>query len=132
MLMQSSRGNRGRELTILVVEDDRDIRELVRLLLETEGYRVVEAENGLEGIEAARLHEPDAILMDMSMPIMDGCRSTRSIRAHPQLATVPIIACTAFNRWEWRGKAILAGCTDFLSKPMDTGKLLTMLSRYLG
>lgn len=130
--MQSSRGNRGRELTILVVEDDRDIRELVRLLLETEGYRVIEAENGLEGIEAARLHEPDAILMDMSMPIMDGCRSTRSIRAHPQLAAVPIIACTAYNRWEWRGKAILAGCTDFLSKPMDAGKLLTMLSHYLG
>jgi CheY-like chemotaxis protein len=130
--MQSSRGDRARELTVLVVEDDRDIREVIRLLLENEGYRVIEAENGLEGIEAARLHEPDAILMDMSMPIMDGCRSTRSIRAHAQLAAVPIIACTAYNRWEWRGKAILAGCTDFLSKPMDAGKLLTMLSHYLG
>ncbi len=129
--MQSSSVNRGRALTVLVVEDDRDIRELVRVLLEIEGYRVIEAENGLEGIEAARLHEPDAILMDMSMPVMDGCRSTKSIRAHPRLAAVPIIACTAFNRWEWRGKAILAGCTDFLPKPLDPGKLLTMLSHYL-
>jgi CheY-like chemotaxis protein len=117
--------------TVLIVEDDGDIRELLRLTLEVAGYHVIEAGNGLEAIEAARWHEPDAILMDMSMPIMDGCQSTRRIREEPRLATVPIIACTAFNRWEWRGKAILAGCTDFLPKPLDSRKLLIMLSRYL-
>jgi CheY-like chemotaxis protein len=116
---------------ILVVEDDHDIRELLRLMLEGDGYRVIEAENGLQGMEAARRHEPDAILMDMSMPIMDGCQSIRRIREQPGLAAVPIIACTAYNRWEWRGKAILAGCTDFLPKPLEADKLLTMLSRYL-
>jgi CheY-like chemotaxis protein len=118
-------------LTVLVVEDDRDIRQILRLMLEVAGYRVIEAENGIDGIEAARQYEPDAILMDMSLPFMDGCQCSRRIRQNPRLATVPIIACTAFNRWEWRGKAILAGCTDFLPKPVDSAKLLTMLSHYL-
>jgi CheY-like chemotaxis protein len=117
--------------TVLVVEDDRDIRELLRLTLEAEGYRVIEAENGLEGLKAAGRYEPDAILIDMSMPIMDGCQVARLIRQDPRLATVPIIACTAYNRWEWRGKSILAGCTDFLAKPVDSRKLLSMLSHYL-
>jgi two-component system cell cycle response regulator DivK len=118
--------------TVLVVEDDRDVRELLRVTLEVAGYRVIEAENGLDGLDAAGRYEPDAILMDMSMPIMDGCQVTRLIRQNPRLAAVPIIACTAYNRWEWRGKSILAGCTDFLAKPVDSRKLISMLSRYLG
>ena len=117
--------------TVLVVEDDRDIRELLRLTLEAEGYRVIEAENGLDGLKAASQHEPDAILIDMSMPIIDGCQVARVIRQDPRLALIPIIACTAYNRWEWRGKSILAGCTDFIAKPVDPRKLLSMLSRYL-
>jgi CheY-like chemotaxis protein len=100
-------------------------------MLEVEGFRVLEAGNGIDAIEMARRERPDAILIDMSMPVMDGCQATRRIRAEPGLATVPIIACTAHNRWEWRGKAILAGCTDFLTKPLDSQGLLTMLSRYL-
>jgi CheY-like chemotaxis protein len=125
------KGEKSDDFTVLVVEDDPDIRELLKLTLEVAGYRVIEAENGFDGIAAARQQEPDAILMDMSMPLMDGCHCTRLIRQNPRLATVPIIACTAYNRWEWRGKAILAGCTDFLTKPVEGRKLLTMLSRYL-
>lgn len=125
------KGAKSDAFAVLVVEDDPDIRELLKITLEVAGYRVIEAENGFEGIEAARRNEPDAILMDMSMPLMDGCQCTRLIRQNTRLATVPIIACTAYNRWEWRGKAILAGCTDFLPKPVDVPKLLTMLSRYL-
>lgn len=121
----------GDGFTVLVIEDDRDLREVLRLTLEVAGYRVIEAENGLDGIEAAHRYEPDAILIDMSLPFMDGCQSTRRIRQNPRLAGVPIIACTAFNRWEWRGKAILAGCTDFLPKPVESEKLFAMLSRYL-
>jgi CheY-like chemotaxis protein len=126
------KGEESDEFTVLVVEDDRDSRDLLKITLEDAGYRVIEAENGFDGIEAARQYEPDAILMDMSMPLMDGCQCTRRIRQNSRLATVPIIACTAYNRWEWRGKAILAGCTDFLTKPVEVPKLLTMLSRYLG
>jgi CheY-like chemotaxis protein len=117
--------------TILVVEDTADTRELIRLMLEHAGYRVLEAENGLDAVEAARRERPDAILMDMSLPLMDGCQATRRIRTEPGLASVPIIACTAHNRWEWRGKAILAGCTDFMTKPLDFIGLAAMLSRYL-
>jgi len=129
--MQVKSETKNDDLTVLIVEDDRDIREILRITLAAAGYRVIEAENGLDGLQAARQHEPDAILMDMSMPLMDGCQCTRKIRQNSRLATIPIIACTAYNRWEWRGKAILAGCTDFLPKPVDVPKLLTMLTRYL-
>lgn len=117
--------------TILVVEDTPDTRELIRLILEFKGYRVLEAENGFDAVETARRERPDAILMDMSLPMMDGCQATKLIRQEPGLGAVPIIACTAYNRWAWRGKAILAGCTDFITKPIDSEGLLAMLSRYL-
>jgi CheY-like chemotaxis protein len=125
------KGEKSDDFTVLVVEDDPDTREVLKNTLELAGYRVSEAENGFDGIEAARQYEPDAILMDMSMPLMNGCQCTRLIRQSSRLATVPIIACTAYNRWEWRGKAILAGCTDLLPKPVQGPKLLTMLSHYL-
>lgn len=117
--------------TVLVVEDTPDTRSLMRLILEFAGYRVLEAENGLEAIEVAREERPDAILMDMSLPVMDGCQATRRIREQPGLKNVPIIACTAHNRWEWRGKSIVAGCTDFITKPLDPEGLTDVLSRYL-
>jgi CheY-like chemotaxis protein len=117
--------------TILVVEDTPDTRELIRLILEFEGYRVLEAENGLDAVEMARRERPDAILMDMSLPVMDGCQATRRIREELGMAAVPIVACTAHNRWEWRGKAILAGCNDFLTKPLKSKELVAVLSRYL-
>ena len=117
--------------TILVVEDTSDTRELMRLMLELEGYRVLEARDGLDAVETAQREHPDAILMDMSLPLIDGCQATRRIRQEPGLLTVPIIACTAHNYWQWRSKAILAGCTDFLAKPIESKILLAMLSRYL-
>ena len=117
--------------TILVVEDTADRRELLRLMLELEGYRVLEARDGLDAVETAQREHPDAILMDMNLPLIDGCQATKRIRQAPGLRNVPIIACTAHNYWAWRSKAILAGCTDFLAKPLDSSVLLTTLSRYL-
>jgi CheY-like chemotaxis protein len=117
--------------TILVVEDTLDSREVMRLVLEAEGYRVLEAVNGLDGVETAEREHPDAILMDMNLPLMDGCEATRLIRQLPRLHSIPIIACTAYTQWDWHNRALLAGCTDFLSKPLDSAVLLAMLSRYL-
>ena len=117
--------------TILVVEDFSDARELMRIVLEAEGYRVLAAGNGIDGVETAQRERPDAILMDMSLPLMDGCQATKQIRQSPSLRNSPIIACTAYNQWQWRSKAILAGCTDFLTKPLESSALLAMLSRYL-
>lgn len=117
---------------VLVVEDTRDTREIIRLMLELSGYTVVEAERGDEAVEVAvRLH-PDAIIMDMSLPVLDGCQATRTIRRQPGLERVPIIACTAHNRWEWRAKAIVAGCDEFLEKPIDFKRLGSLLSRHIG
>jgi len=116
---------------VLVVEDTPDTRELIRLVLELKGYAVVEAERGDEAVEVAvRLH-PDAIIMDMSLPVLDGCQAAKTIRLQPGLERVPIIACTAHNRWEWRAKAIVAGCDEFLEKPIDFERLGSMLSRHI-
>ena len=117
--------------TILVVEDTLDTREVMKLVLVFQGYRVLEAENGVAAVEIARREHPDAIVMDMSLPLMDGYQATRRIRQEPGLGKVPIIACTAHNYWEWRSKAILAGCTDFLTKPLESKVLITTLARYL-
>ena len=117
--------------TILVVEDTDDSRELVKLVLQADGYRVIEAANGVLGVAAAQRERPDAILMDMSLPLMDGCEATRLIRKLPGFSGTPIIAFTAYNQWDWRSKAILAGCTNFLAKPIHTKLLLEMLSGYL-
>lgn len=114
-----------------MVEDTADSRELMKLVLEAEGYRVLEAENGVVAVNTAQREQPDAILMDMSLPLMDGCQATKLIRQLPRLRTIPIIAFTAYNQWDWRSKAILAGCTDFLTKPLRTKLLLEMLSSYL-
>lgn len=117
--------------TVLVVEDTTDSREVVRLILEAEGYRVLEAENGAVAVDTAQREQPDAILMDMSLPLMDGCKATRLIRQLPKLRATPIIAFTAYNQWDWRSKAILAGCSDFVAKPVQPKVLLEVLSRHL-
>lgn len=117
--------------TVLVVEDTLDSRELMRFVLEADGYRVLEAADGVGAVDLAQREQPDAILMDMSLPLMDGCQATRRIRQLPALRRTPIIAFTAYNQWDWRSKAILAGCTDFLTKPIQTKLLFEMLSRYL-
>jgi two-component system cell cycle response regulator DivK len=116
---------------ILVAEDTPDTRELIKLMLELDGYEVVEAERGDQAIRLAVATHPDAIIMDMSLPVLDGCQAARTIRRLPGLERVLIIACTAHNRWEWRAKAIVAGCDEFLEKPIDFDRLGALLSRHL-
>lgn len=116
---------------ILVVEDTPDTRELIKLMLELNGYEVVEAGRGDEAVKVAVATHPDAIIMDMSLPVLDGCQATKTIRRLPGLEHVPIIACTAHNRWEWRAKAIVAGCDEFLEKPIDFERLGSLLLRHL-
>jgi two-component system, cell cycle response regulator DivK len=115
--------------TILVVEDYRDTREMMRIVLEEMGYRVVEAADGLEAVEVAKRERPTAILMDMGLPVMDGFETSRRIKALPELKLTTIIACSAYNRWEWRAKAIAAGCNGFLTKPLDLTRLRSLLRK---
>lgn len=118
---------------ILVVEDAQDLRELLRLTFEGEGYEVLTAGDGVSAVETALRELPDAVVMDMSLPGLDGYNAARLMRREPALAGVPLIACTAYNRWEWRGKAIAAGFDAFMTKPLDlrrlTATLATLLAR---
>lgn len=116
---------------ILLVEDAPDVRRVLRFLLEGEGYEVSEAADGVEAVEAARRERPAAVIMDMSLPRLDGHQATRLIRREPSLASIPVIACTALNRWEWRGKSIVAGCDAFLTKPIDFDQLRAVLAQLL-
>ncbi len=103
--------------SVLIAEDHEDSRDALKTLLDALGYRVLEACNGAQAVEQARLHRPDLILMDMMMPHVDGFQATRILRADPDFRDVPIIAVTAM---EGARPAVLdAGCDDLVAKPVD-------------
>lgn len=112
---------------VLLVEDFDDARFMMKLLLELIGYRVFEAINGKEAIELAGNVNPDLILMDLSLPILDGISAIRIIRQDPQLSDIPIVALTAHTEQEFRDKAYAAGCDEFVGKPVDFDQLENML-----
>lgn len=117
--------------TVLVVEDYDDVRELMSIWLEGSGYRVVEARDGEEAVEAARRECPDLVVMDMSLPTLDRLSATAAIRQIEELCHVPVIACSAHDVQEWADKALAAGCNDFVSKPVDFAALEKALKRLL-
>jgi CheY-like chemotaxis protein len=116
---------------VLLVDDFEDSRFSLSKLLEIEGYEVMEAGNGAEAIDLALSGKPDLILMDLSLPVIDGLSATRQIRQHEALNSVPIIALSAHDVSEFQAKAKDAGCTDYITKPVDFKALMTMLSKYL-
>ena len=117
--------------TVLVVDDSDDIRELIGLQLRLKGCHVVEAANGQEAVELAPQVRPDLILMDLSMPVLDGYEATRQIHGHPQLRNVPIVAVSAFCDASNRHKALTAGCVECIGKPLDMSLLDGLLRRHL-
>lgn len=104
-----------------MVEDEEDIRRLLRVVLEAEGYRVVEATTGKDAVRVAVEVVPRLILMDISLPLLDGLSATRLIRAEETLRDVPIIAVSAYHAA--RRRAIRAGCSDLIGKPLDIEEL---------
>lgn len=116
--------------TILIVEDYEDSRCFMKVLLETYGYDVLEAADGLEAIKTTRESFPDLILMDISMPLMDGLTATKTIRTFKRGVNIPIIAITAYGKRFYK-KAIEAGCNDLIEKPVDFDSLETVLKQYL-
>jgi two-component system, cell cycle response regulator DivK len=109
----------SRDQTILVVEDSDDTRYFMRLALEDLGYRIVEAENGAQAIKIAESEHPDIILMDLSLPIMDGLAATERIRESESLTGVPVIAVTAHQESDFRAEAKAAGFDAYVTKPVD-------------
>ncbi|HEX5709646.1 MAG TPA: response regulator [Pyrinomonadaceae bacterium] len=119
----------GRGLTVLVVEDFEDNRFMMRRLLEMSGYRVVEAVNGAQAVEVATEERPDLILMDLSLPKLDGLAATRRIRQHDGLTKVPIVAVSAHDTADFHAEALAAGCNEYVTKPIDFDLLESLLTR---
>lgn len=117
---------------ILVVEDNPDNRILITDVLTSLDYEVLVAVDGIEGVAKARAEVPDLILMDLSLPHMDGWTATGQIKATDGLQHVPIIALTAHAMVGDRERALEAGCDDYISKPIDLRELANTLSKYLG
>jgi two-component system cell cycle response regulator DivK len=116
---------------ILVVEDQEDNRRIMRDLLASAGYEVMEALTGEEGVAAAESHRPDLILMDIQLPGLDGYEATGRIKANPDLHHIPIIVVTSYALSGDDVKAFEAGCDDYVSKPFSPRELLAKIRGYL-
>jgi two-component system cell cycle response regulator DivK len=119
------------EQTILLVEDNADNQEIYRIILAHHGYAVLQAWDGRRGVEMARHHGPDLILMDLTMPLIDGLAATRLLKEDPATAGIPVIALTAHATAEDRTAAEAAGCDSFLSKPVEPAKVAEEVRRLL-
>ncbi len=116
---------------ILVVEDQEDNRAILRDLLQSVGYELIEAVNGEEALSMAVEHMPDLILMDIQLPVVDGYEATRRIKAEPALQGIPVIAVTSYALSGDEEKAREAGCDDYVTKPFSPRDLLAKVQAYL-
>jgi len=116
---------------ILLVEDNEMNRDMLSRRLQRRGYEIVVAVDGAQGVAMANSEHPDLILMDMSLPIMDGWEATKSIKANTDTKSIPIIALTAHAMSGDREQAIAAGCDDYDTKPIDLSRLLTKIEVFI-
>lgn len=115
--------NREKQPTVLLVEDTEDNRQMMKKLLELSGFRVVEAINGEEAVKVAAEEQPGIILMDLSLPLIDGLAATRRIRNLPGMKSLPIIAVSAHDTADFHADALAAGCNAYITKPIDYPEL---------
>ncbi|MCA1576263.1 MAG: response regulator [Acidobacteria bacterium] len=121
--MAPANGSSDTRRTVLVVDDFDDTRLLLRTWFERRGFRVIEAENGVEAINRAETESPDLIIMDVQMPQLDGLSATRRIRDVKKLGSVPIIAVSAYGADQFRDLALAAGCDEYVSTPFEPSTL---------
>ncbi|UOK69935.1 MULTISPECIES: response regulator [Ancylobacter] len=117
---------------ILLVEDNEMNRDMLSRRLARNGFEVLIAVNGQEGVDIALAEKPALILMDMSLPVLDGWEATRQVKAHPETASIPVIALTAHAMASDREQAMAAGCDDFDTKPVELPRLLEKIRSRLG
>jgi len=117
--------------TILYIEDNVENRILVKRILEVEGYKVIEADSGREGLEKAEEARPDLIIMDINLPEIDGYELTRRLKQMEHLANTPIIAMTANVMKGDREKTLAAGCDGYIQKPIDVDQLPVQIAHFL-
>ena len=116
---------------ILLVEDEEMNRDSLARLLRRRGYEVLIAVDGEQGIALARAEAPDLILMDMSLPVLDGWEATRRLKAAPETRAIPVVALTAHAMATHRDQALAAGCDDYDTKPIDLARLLPKIEALL-
>ena len=116
---------------ILIIEDNEQNLYLVTFILEKSGYRVFQARSGDEGVRMASVCEPDLILLDIQLPVMDGYTVARELRKIPSLAAIPIIAVTSFAMPGDREQALAAGCTGYIEKPIDPDIFIIQVHQHL-
>jgi CheY-like chemotaxis protein len=117
--------------TILVVEDNKLNMKLVKGLIKIGKYRMLEANDAESGIEQIHEQRPDLVLMDIQLPGMDGLSATKIIKEDPELKDIPIVALTSYAMQGDEEKALAAGCTGYITKPIDTRNFLETVSQYL-
>jgi two-component system cell cycle response regulator DivK len=117
--------------TILLVEDNEMNRDMLSRRLERKGFRVLTAEDGQQGVDLAMQEQPDLILMDMSLPVLDGWGATRLLKSTSETKDIPIIALTAHAMAKDKEEAYQAGCDDFDTKPVELSRLLEKISAAL-
>ena len=115
---------------ILVIEDNEQNMYLVNFILEKYGYQVIQASDGVEGILQARQQQPDLILLDIQLPIMDGYAVARELRKIELLAKAPIVAVTSYAMPGDRENALAAGCSGYIEKPIDPDTFITQIEQY--
>lgn len=124
-------GNGGDPVSILIVEDNETIRDAFTILLEDSGYRVLQAGTGAEAIEVARDRRPGLVLMDLGLPDQNGLEVTRRLKADPATARIPVVALTGRALETDQEACFAAGCSGYLTKPVDTRRLLSKIPEYL-
>jgi two-component system chemotaxis response regulator CheY len=118
--------------TILIIDDSPSIRQMVAFTLKTEGYTVIEAADGVEGLAKVNAHDIDLVLSDQNMPNMDGITFIKTLRGLPKYATTPILMLTTVHTDEQKAQGKEAGATGWLVKPFDPHKLLEIVKKFLG
>ena len=116
---------------VLVIEDNKLNMKLVKGLIKIGKYRMLEANDAESGIQQIREQRPDLVLMDIQLPGMDGLSATKVIKEDPDLKDIPIVALTSYAMQGDKEKALAAGCTGYITKPIDTRKFLETLAQYL-
>lgn len=122
---------KGSLATVLLVEDTEDNRQMMKRLLEMSGFYVVEARNGREAVELAAEVKPEIILMDLSLPFVDGLAATRQIRCLPELSHIPIVAVSAHDTADFHNLALSAGCDAYVTKPVHYPELEDLVKSLL-
>lgn len=118
--------------TILTVDDSASMRQMLRMTLAGAGYTVIEAEDGVRGLAAAKTTPPDLVLTDLNMPAMDGVALVRELRRLPTLTGVPIILVTTESDAQKKAEAKAAGATGWITKPFQPDQLLSLAKKVLG